>query len=110
MQPCLCPLMPTALPSRLSEQPTADSRSFAAEELQQDVLQQKSCNSIPHQQQLPQLTCMACLQKLVTDFTSGSADGEQVSSRLAGLAAPGFHHEFVYQVRLGHSLPEWAGG
>ena len=47
---------------------------------------------------------MACRQKLVTDFTSGSADAEQVSSRLAALAVNGFHHEFVYQVCHGHRL------
>lgn len=39
------------------------------------------------------------LQKLVTDFTAGRADAEQVAVRLAGLSASSFHHELVYQVR-----------
>ena len=42
------------------------------------------------------------VQKLVADFTAGSADGEQVFSRLAALPARGYYHEFVYQVQHVH--------
>ena len=45
------------------------------------------------------------VQKLVADFTAGSADGEQVSSRLAALPARGFYHELVYQVQHLHGQP-----